>query len=250
MNSTLTISADHRADHRALQRAIRVFVAEDHQITLWGLQRLINASSPRMEVVGTASSHAELMNHDAAAAADVILLDLDLGGEDTGASLACLRQRCHGRVLVLTAADDLTQHRDAMLRGARGVIHKSEPAETILRAIEKVNDGEVWLHRALLGDVLGMLTDGGPTAAPRQQDPDAKRIASLTPREREIVVTMVRSAGAKQLVVADELCMSEHTLRNHLTTIYSKLCVHGRLELHVYATAHGLGAAARGRLDS
>ncbi len=250
MNSTMTISADNRADHRALQRAIRVFVAEDHQITLWGLQRLINASSPRMEVVGTASSHAELMNHDAAAAADVILLDLDLGGEDTGASLACLRQRCPGRVLVLTAADDLTQHRDAMLKGARGVIHKSEPAETILRAIEKVNDGEVWLHRALLGDVLGLLTDGSPTSAPRQQDPDAKRIASLTLREREIVVTMVRSAGAKQLAVADELHMSEHTLRNHLTTIYSKLCVHGRLELHVYATAHGLGAASRSRLDS
>jgi len=236
-------------DQEARPRAIRVFVAEDHQITLWGLQRLIDASNPRMEVVGTASSHAELMNHDAAALADVILLDLDLGGEDTGASLACLRQRCRGRVLVLTAADDVALHRAAMVKGARGVIHKSEPAETILRAIEKVNGGEIWLHRALLGDVLGQLTDG-QSAAPRQDDIDAKRIASLTPREREIVVTMVRSAGAKQLSVADELHMSEHTLRNHLTTIYSKLCVRGRLELHVYATAHGLGASAPRRLDA
>lgn len=238
------------AGQGVLQRPIRVFVAEDHQITLWGLQRLINASSPRMEVIGTASSHAELMNHDAAADADVILLDLDLGGEDTGGSLACLRQRCHGRVLVLTAADDLAQHRAAMVKGARGVIHKSEPAETILRAIEKVNDGEVWLRPALLGDVLGLLTGDSPPASPRQDDIDARRIASLTPREREIVVTMVRSAGAKQLAVADELHMSEHTLRNHLTTIYSKLCVHGRLELHVYATAHGLGAATQRRLDA
>ena len=244
MNATLSASPDTR------QRAIRVFVAEDHQITLWGLQRLINASSPRMEVVGSASSHAELMNHDAAALADVILLDLDLGGEDTSASLGCLRQRCPGRVLVLTAADDLAQHRAAVLKGARGVIHKSEPAETILRAIEKINNGEVWLQGTLLGEVLGLLTDGGPSAAPRQQDPDARRIASLTPREREIVVTMVRSAGAKQLSVADDLGMSEHTLRNHLTTIYSKLCVHGRLELHVYATAHGLGGSTPRRLDA
>ena len=248
MTTTTALSAG--ADHGAMPRPIRVFVAEDHHITLWGLQRLISASSPRMEVVGTASSHAELMNHDAAAIADVILLDLDLGGEDAGASLASLRQRCHGRVLVLTAADDLAQHRAAMLKGARGVIHKSEPAETILRAIEKVNDGEIWLHRALLGDVLGLLTDGGGADTPRPGDPDAKRIASLTPREREIVVTMVRSAGAKQLSVADELHMSEHTLRNHLTTIYSKLCVRGRLELHVYATAHGLGAATQRRLDA
>ena len=46
-------------------RAIRVFIAEDHQITLWGLQQLVDASRPRMEVVGTACSHGELMNHDA-----------------------------------------------------------------------------------------------------------------------------------------------------------------------------------------
>jgi two-component system nitrate/nitrite response regulator NarL len=224
---------------------IRVFLAEDHQITLWGLRKLIDASFPRMEVVGTASSLTELVNHDAAALANVILLDLNLGGEDVMTSLSCLRQRCPGRVLVLTASDDLAQHRTAMMKGARGVIHKSEPAETILRAIEKVNQGEIWLHRALLGEVLGLLTDNNPSAAPRQTDPDAIRIASLTAREREIVVLMVHSAGSKQLAVADELNMSEHTLRNHLTTIYSKLGVHGRLELHVYATAHGLGAATR-----
>lgn len=216
--------------------AIRVFVAEDHKITLWGLQRLISASS-RMQVVGTASSRRELLNHDAATAADVILLDLDLAGEDSSESLSDLRRRCSGHVLVLTAADDLQQHRAAMAKGARGVLHKSEPAETILRAIEKVHEGEVWLHRSLLGDVLGMLT--GEPAAPGA-DPHAQRIASLTPRERDIVATMAGHPGAKQLAVADELGMSEHTLRNHLTTIYGKLRVHGRLELYVYAKEHGL----------
>jgi two-component system nitrate/nitrite response regulator NarL len=48
-------------------------------------------------------------------------------------------------------------------------------------------------------------------------------------------------AGAKQVAVADTLHMSEHTLRNHLTTIYSKLNVRGRLELHVFATEQGMG---------
>jgi two-component system nitrate/nitrite response regulator NarL len=246
MNMTHAAIADPQASGR---HRIRVFVAEDHQITLWGLSQLIDAAPLRMRVVGTASTLCELMNHDAAAEADVILLDLDLGGEDTSAALACLRQRCPGHVLVLTAADDREKHRAAMMKGARGVLHKSAPAQTILQAIEKVSAGEVWLDGALLGDVLGRLTDTSPRAAPREVDPDAQRIASLTPREREIVVTMLRSAGAKQISVADELHMSEHTLRNHLTTIYSKLGVHGRLELHVYATAHGLGAA-RGRLDA
>jgi two-component system, NarL family, nitrate/nitrite response regulator NarL len=226
-------------------RPIRVFIAEDHKITLWGLRRLIDAMSPQMVVVGTASSHGELMHDEAAALADVILLDLDLGGEDTGASLAQLRRRCPGHVLVVTAADDLAQHRAAVMQGARGVVHKSEPAETILRAIEKVHGGEVWLHRALLGQVLGLLTDGSLAAPARKADPEAQRIASLTPREREIVITMTQSSGDKQLAVAANLGMSEHTLRNHLTTIYSKLNVRGRLELHVYATAHGIGATPK-----
>ena len=229
----------------ASARAVRVFLAEDHHITLWGLRRLIEGSQFRMEVVGSASTREELLNHDGAAQADVILLDLDLAGEDAAVALASLRQRCPGHVLVLTAAEDMDRQRAAVMRGARGVVHKSEPAATILRAIEKVSQGEIWLHRGLVSQVLGQLSDPRPGSGGRRPDPDAERIASLTGREREIVTVLVRSAGAKLMTVADELCMSEHTLRNHLTSIYSKLCVRGRLELHVYATAHGLAAAPR-----
>ncbi|WP_298832673.1 response regulator transcription factor [uncultured Piscinibacter sp.] len=241
----MTLAYAPAVRHATTPHAIRVFLAEDHQITMWGLRRLIDSSRPHMEVVGTAASRAELLDHEAAGAADVILLDLDLAGEDSVNSLDELRRRCPGRVLVLTGADDIARHRMAVVKGARGVVHKSEPAEVILRAIEKVNSGEVWLNGGLLGEVLGMLTDGGMGAEARQADPDAERIASLTPREREIVTTMVRRAGAKQIAVADELGMSEHTLRNHLTTIYSKLGVRGRLELHVFATEHAIGAAPR-----
>jgi DNA-binding NarL/FixJ family response regulator len=225
--------------------AIRVFLAEDHHITLWGLRRLIEGATPRMEVVGSASTREELLNHDGAAQADVILLDLDLAGEDMALALTSLRLRCPGHVLVLTGAENSDRQRAAVIKGARGVVHKSEPAATILRAIEKVSQGEIWLHRGLVGQVLGLLTDDRPGSGTRRPDPDAERIASLTGREREIVGVLVRSASAKLISVADELCMSEHTLRNHLTSIYSKLCVRGRLELHVFATAHGLAAARR-----
>ena len=220
-------------------RLIRVFIAEDHQITLWGLTRLID-SSKTMEVVGTACSCSELVSDEAVAVADVVLLDLDLAGENTADSLGSLRERCTGRVLVLTGTDDLEEHRRAVTRGARGVVHKSEPAEVLLRAIEKVSEGQIWMNRSLLGEVFERLTDTGrkDTAS---IDPGSERIASLTPRERQIVATMVSHAGAKQIAVAEKLVMSEHTLRNHLTTIYSKLQVRGRLELHVFASAHGLG---------
>jgi two-component system nitrate/nitrite response regulator NarL len=240
-----TYQAAPAANGMTGRQAIRVFIAEDHQITLWGLRQLVQASGTRMEVVGTACTHAELMNHDATASADVILLDLDLGGEDMGAALVSLRERWPGHVLVLTGTDCVSTHREVMLKGARGVIHKSEPAEAILRAVEKVSQGEVWLNRLLLGEVMGMLTGAEPRQAAQPVDPEAAHIDALTPRERDIVAAMVRASGAKQLAVAADLGISEHTLRNHLTTIYSKLCVHGRLELHVYAVAHGLGQPAQ-----
>ena len=223
----------------AAVRGIRVFIAEDHAITLWGLQRLIESSRPCLDVVGTANSCAQLINHPALADTDVLLLDLDLAGQNATELMSDLLRRCPGKVLVLTGEDDVAQHRAAVMKGARGVVHKSRPASTIIRAIECVHAGEVWLERSLLGEVLGLLTGSAP--APRTEDSHARRIASLTPREREIVSTMVHSASAKQLAVASDLSMSEHTLRNHLTTIYAKLAVRGRLELHVYATEHGLG---------
>lgn len=227
---------------------IRVFLAEDHAVTLLGLEQLICASDRLLNVVGTAGSSAELVNHPALADTDVLLLDLNLGGQNAIDAMPDLQRRCPGHVLVLTATDDAGEHRQAMMKGARGVLHKSAPAETILRAIERVHAGEVWLAKGLLGEVMGMLTGAGKQPAPRP-DIHARRIASLTLREREIVCVMVRSAGAKLLTVADSLSMSEHTLRNHLTTIYAKLELHGRLALHVYATEHGLGAIdSRGAL--
>jgi two-component system, NarL family, nitrate/nitrite response regulator NarL len=232
-------------EESAARLPIRVFIAEDHAITLWGLRRLIDSAPARMRVVGTASNCAELTAHDALPSADVIVLDLDLGGEDATSTLAALRQRSAGHVLVLTGSDDAGEQQQAVIKGARGVVHKSEPADIILRAIEKVHDGEIWLHRSMLGVVLGRLTrDGAADPQPVATDPNAQRIASLTPREREIVATMISRSDTKQFAVADELHISEHTLRNHLTTIYSKLGVHGRLELHVFATKHGLGAPA------
>lgn len=232
------------AARSAASTTVRVFIAEDHRITMWGLQHLVDGCSPHMQVIGTAASRAELLAHDALPLADIVILDLDLGGEHSGGSIADIQRRSHGHVLVLTGNDDPDEHRAVMMQGARGVLHKGEPAVTILRAIEKVHDGEVWLDRTLLAQVLGTLTCGGP-AQPRHADPHQQRIATLTTRERQIVGAVVRMAGKKQLTIAGELGLSENTLRNHLTTIYSKLGLHGRLELHLYAVEHGVAAAPR-----
>lgn len=229
----------HEAEPR---RAIRVLLADDHAVTLWGLHQLIESAHPKMAVSGTAGSCSEVLAHPALVETDVVLLDLGL--RDASA-LQCLPQLVGGfgvKVVVLTGDLNPGQHRDAVLRGARGVVLKSQPADHIIEAIERVHRGEVWLDGALMSLLLGSVPG---LAAPHagQADSQRQRIDGLTGKERQVVKAIVAHCGAKSLVTADALGMSEHTLRNHLTVIYSKLGVRGKLELYVYAIEHGLATA-------
>jgi two-component system, NarL family, nitrate/nitrite response regulator NarL len=220
---------------------IRVFLVEDHAITVWGLQRLIESGPCAMTVIGTADSRTSLVNHPDLPKAEVLVLDLDLGQEDGLDALPEVQLLSQAHVLVLTASDDTDRHCRAVELGARGVLHKSEAPQKILEAIERVRSGAVWLSPQLVGQALGRLTSQLHGEQPQKKTHRA-RIDSLTAREHEIVTTISRRPGEKLLRIASDLGMSENTLRNHLTNIYSKLDVRGRLELHVFATEHGLAA--------
>lgn len=218
---------------------IRVFLVDDHRAVLWGLERLIEGAAPRLLLVGTASCREELMARLPEARPDIVLLDLDLGGEDGGDVLPDVLRESQAQVLILTGNRDADVHQRVMMRGARGVVQKEEEAEVVLAAIEKVHAGEIWLDRAALGKLLGALAGGG-ARVPR--DPEAVKIEELTAREREIIATAVQYKGAGNKVIADRMHISEHTLRNHLSVIYRKLGIRGRLELFIYAAKHGLAA--------
>lgn len=218
---------------------IRVLLADDHGVTLWGLQQLIDSAKPQMCVAGTATRCSELLQHPALETTDVVLLDLSLSDAD---ALDCVPQLVndhHLHVIVLTGELNPARHRDAVLRGARGIVLKSDPTDDVIRAIERVHAGEVWLDGSLMSMLLGGLPGLSGGRHP-QEDDTARRHRSLTAKEREVIQSMVEHRGAKGIVVADALGMSEHTLRNHLTVIYSKLGVQGKLNLYVHAIEHGL----------
>jgi DNA-binding NarL/FixJ family response regulator len=223
---------------------IRVLLADDHTVVLWGLRQLIESNQPLMCVSGTASNRRDLLAHPALADTDVLLLDLGLSDGD---ALSCIRQLSTAgvKVIVLTGNLNAAQHLEAVMQGARGVVLKSHPTEMLLRAIERVHAGEVWVERALMAQVLGNVSGmAGSVSTPAStvSSAHAQRIASLTPKERQVVQAVVQHRGAKGLVVAETLGMSEHTLRNHLTVIYSKLNLHGRLDLYAFALEQGLAA--------
>ena len=112
--------------------AVRVLLVEDHQTMLWGLQRLIDAELPRMEVAGTASTCPDALERAAQLAPDVILLDLDLGGVSMADFIPQLLANGLSRALVLTAAHDTETLDLAVRRGARGILHKEVSAGQVL----------------------------------------------------------------------------------------------------------------------
>jgi two-component system, NarL family, nitrate/nitrite response regulator NarL len=221
------------------ENPIRVMIVDDHKSIVWGLERLVESAQPRMQVVGTATSCAGMLAMVSDAKPDVILLDLDLNGENSADALPDLQRMSQAKVLILTGARDADVQQAAIMKGARGVVGKDESAEVLLLAIERVHAGEVWINRMMMGRVLGAMTAG---AGQSRATPEATRIASLTQREHEIIRAIVRNRGDKSNAIADVLHISEHTLRNHLTVIYEKLGVRNRLDLFAYAVEHGLAA--------
>ena len=120
-------------------RPIRVLLADDHAVTLWGLRQLVENARPPMIVSGTAATRRELLAHPALAQADVVVLDLAFRD---GCALDCVPQLVSDagvKVIVLTGELNPGRHREAVMRGARGVVLKSRPTEHILQAIERVH---------------------------------------------------------------------------------------------------------------
>jgi two-component system nitrate/nitrite response regulator NarL len=117
-------------------RPIRILLVDDSQHVLWGLSKLIDAERPRMAVVGKARSIAEALEAARVHQPDVVLLDIFLAEGSSLEHLPELLQVSDARVLVLTGACDPELHRQALERGARGVVVKGEPAATLLQEIE------------------------------------------------------------------------------------------------------------------
>ena len=216
---------------------IRVFLIDDHRSILWGLEKLIDSNKPAMHVVGSATSYTEALRLLDTASPDVIVLDVDLGDQDGLAAIPELIARSNAKILVLTGLRDEAVHDKVVLAGARGVVRKEEAADTILTAIARVHEGQLWLYRAATGRLFVEFSRRNTAQAP---DREQQKILTLSDREREIIAAVASDTGATAKTVSALLHISEHTVRNHLTSIYDKLGVANRLALFAYAHKHGL----------
>lgn len=213
---------------------IRIMIIDDHAVIRAGLRMLIEQDQT-MNVVAQAGTRAEALLLAEKEQPDIILFDLILGDDDGLEFLPALCEISpNSRVLVLTGVQTTESHRLAIRRGAMGIVLKQQAADLLLKAIRKVYAGEVWIDRSMMGSVLDDVRNE------RQQgsNTEATKIASLTPREREVVALV--SEGLKNKLIGERLYISETTVTHHLSSVFSKLEVSDRLELIIYAFRHGL----------
>jgi DNA-binding NarL/FixJ family response regulator len=212
---------------------IRVLVADDHAIFVRAISTLL-AGEDDIEVVATAATGAEAVHASLEHRPDVVLMDLhmpDLNGIEATRQLT--EAAPDVGVLVLTMFDDDDSVAAALRMGARGYLLKGARRDEVARAIRSVHAGDLIIGRQLARRVGALLSEqpAAPTPPP---------FPELTDRERDVLDQIAR--GLDNTAIGRLLFISEKTVRNYVSNIFSKLRVNTRPEAIVVAREAGLGA--------
>jgi len=206
-------------------KRLRLLLVDDHEVVRIGLRTLLN-NEPDMEVVGEAGTVAEAIRMCDQLRPDVVLLDVRLpDGSGIDACRIICRQ-CHGQALILTsyADDDLVV--EAVNAGAAGYVLKQIGGEELLRAIRAVGAGDAVLDPQITSRVLKRF---------RQLERSSSASAFRDLSEREMQVLRLVAEGKSNAEIGKELHLSPTTVRNHVSTILSKLGFSNRIEAAIYA---------------
>jgi DNA-binding NarL/FixJ family response regulator len=202
--------------------ALRVLLADDHQLVLEAVQRELEKSDD-FTVVATTNSGARIGDLVARHHPDMVLLDLHMPEVDGLQALDQIRARDKEiKVVMLSASNEPTAIQSALARGANGFILKSVNPVDLPSALRQIHDGTVF-HAGV---------QGGPPAA------SAADAAGLTEREITLVRALARGLSNKQ--ISEELWITEQTVKFHLSNIYRKLDVANRTGAVRWAHEHGL----------
>jgi DNA-binding NarL/FixJ family response regulator len=212
--------------------ALRVLIADDHPIFRDGIQTLL-ATTDDIVAVGEARTGDEAVELAATLAPDVILMDIRMpgcSGIDATRRIVAANQTV--RVLVVSMFEDDASIFTAMRAGARGYILKDADRSDILRAIRAVGQGEAIFSPAIATRLLDYFTSPSQSLA-------ATEFPELTDREREILEMV--ADGYRNADIAKQLVLSPNTVRNYVSSIFTKLQVSDRGTAIIRARKAGLG---------
>lgn len=209
---------------------MKVLLVDDHPLYREGLATAL-LSAPGVEVVGEAADGQEAVDSVLALEPDIVLMDVRMPGMNgIDATRLVLQARPTTAVLVLTMLEGDDSVFAAMRAGARGYLLKGADRSEILRALDAVGRGEVVFSPAVAQRVLTWFSSGPPSGA---------AFPTLTEREVEVLDLVAR--GLTNAEIARRLVVSDKTVRNHVSNVFSKLHVSDRAAAVARARDAGLG---------
>jgi len=240
--------------------AVRILIADDHELFRDGLRLVLNELGPDVTVEQASSYDDALIavrdSATAGAPIDVVLLDLVMPGMPWTEGLEAIAHAApKTAVVILSASDDRRLVLETVRRGAKGFIPKTSSSKLMLSALRLVLSGGVYLPPAVLSEGLGPedgaadpmshlggSTLGGhaPASSPRPEAAAAIDPATipLTPRQREVLALLGQGKSNKE--IARVLDLSEGTVKLHVTAILKALNVSNRTGAVVAANRLGL----------
>jgi DNA-binding NarL/FixJ family response regulator len=227
--STDRINADRVSD-------VTVLVVDDQRLVREGIASLLNIQEG-IRVIGQAVNGQEAIEKALALCPDVILMDVRMPVVDGIVATAQIHRQLPGcQVIMLTTFDDEEYIVKSLRAGAVGYLLKDIPASQLARAVQLAHAGIYQLDPAVAGKLVGMLgsarLERSPLPAPAPLEND------LT--ERELEVLRLIGTGATNREIADRLVVSEGTVKNHVSSILSRLGLRDRTQAALFAHEHGL----------
>ncbi len=224
---------------------IRLLIADDHALFREGLRALLSAT-PGIDIVGEAATGADTIALVELVQPDIVLMDINMPGMDgIQATRRILRASPATGVIMVTMLEDDASLFTAMRAGARGYVLKGAHHRELLQTIRAVAGGQALFGAPIAARILGFFQD---IAAEPQATSARAAFPELTARELEVLGLIAQGANNSQ--IAEKLVITDKTVRNHVTSIYSKLQVADRAQAIIKARDVGLGSQPAGPGES
>jgi DNA-binding NarL/FixJ family response regulator len=228
------------ANNHPKAKTIRVLLADDHTLFREGVASLLQRTAD-VQLVGEAATGEEAVRLAGELLPDLVLMDLQMPGiGGIEAARAIVRHNPHIGVIVLTMFEDDESVFAALKAGARGYVLKDSDRGTLLRAIRAVARGEALLGASVAHRVLEHFSPLQPVSIGSRlgQSVASSLFDELTPREVEVLRLIAQ--GLRNREIVERLVISEKTVGNHISNIFSKLQVNDRSQAILLALRGGL----------